>query len=140
MAERFEIRVTVRSYELDAQGHLNGAVYVQYADHARWECARAAGVEIGKMLATGVGLVNLETTIRFHRELRAGDEVAVSCAFVWGDGKTFRVSQEFHRPDGTLAAEVNSVSGLLNLTERRLVRDPAAHWRSMATAPEVLGL
>ena len=58
------------------------------------------------MLASGVGPVNLETNIRYQNELRGGDEVDVSCAFLWGDGKTFRVEQELRRADGVLAAEV----------------------------------
>ena len=84
--------------------------------------------------------MQLETSIRFHRELRAGDAVDVSCGFVWGDGKTFGVEQDFRRPDGTLVAELANVGGLLNLKERRLVTDPAGQFHSSAAAPEVLGL
>ncbi|MFI9593032.1 acyl-CoA thioesterase [Nonomuraea sp. NPDC052265] len=40
----FSVRIAVRGYELDTQGHLNNVVYHQYGDHARWECLRAAGV------------------------------------------------------------------------------------------------
>jgi acyl-CoA thioester hydrolase len=87
-----------------------------------------------------VGPVQLECTIRFHRELRRDDEVDVSCVFVWGDGKTFRTDQEYRRPDGVLVAELTCVCGLLDLTERRLVADPDRHLRSLAAAPEALGL
>jgi acyl-CoA thioester hydrolase len=37
-------------------------------------------------------------------------------------------------------AELANVGGLLNLQGRRLVADPAGRFRSLATAPEVLGL
>ncbi len=134
------MRFTVRSYELDANGHLNGSVYVQWADHVRWECANAAGISMDEFFASGVGPVNLETTIRFHRELLGGDEVDVSCAFDWGDGKTMRVVQEFRRPDGELVAELTSVGGVLDLSERRLVSDPRERWRTFARMPELLGL
>jgi acyl-CoA thioester hydrolase len=140
VAEPFRVQITVRGYEIDAQGHLNGVVYLQYGQHARWECLREAGISQHKLAAAGVAPVELETTIRFHRELRAGAAVEVSCGFVWGDGKTFRVEQDFRRPDGTLVAELANVGGLLNLQERRLVADPAGQFRSLATAPEVLGL
>ena len=33
-------------------------------------------------------------------------EVEVSCVFVWGAGKSFRVEQEIRMTDGTLAAEI----------------------------------
>ena len=136
----FTARFTVRSYELDQNGHLNGAVYVQWADHARWECSQAAGVSVDELVASGVGPVNLETTLRFHRELRAGAEVEVSCAFEWGEGKTMRVIQEFRTADGTLVAELVSVGGLLDLHERRLVSDPRERWRGLARDPGLLGL
>src|SRR5439155_16576913 len=112
----------------------------QYADDARRECARAAGVAMDELFASGLGPVNLETTVRFHRELREGDEVDVSCSFEWGDGKTMRVVQEFRRSDGELVAELVSLGGLLDLTERRLVTDPSGRWRSVARTPELLGL
>jgi acyl-CoA thioester hydrolase len=141
VTEPFTARMAVRHYELDAQGHVNGAVYVQWADHVRWLCVRAAGGTVDAFRAGGAGPINLETTIRYHHELRHGDEVDVSCAFVWGDGKTFRIEQEFRRPDGMLLAEVTSVCGLLDLRERRLLPDPAEYYRrAVLTAPERLGL
>jgi len=86
-------------------GSCQRAVYVQWAEHARWLCVREAGVPLDRLGGGEVGPVNLETSIRYHRELRDGDEVDVSCAFIWGNGKTFEVRQDFHRPDGTLIAE-----------------------------------
>lgn len=84
--------------------------------------------------------MNLETTVRFHRELVPGSEVSVSSEFHWGTGKTSRVTQEFHAPDGTLVADVASVSGLLDLDRRRLLPAPGAHWRELAARPGLLGL
>jgi acyl-CoA thioester hydrolase len=140
VAGAFGVRVAVRAYELDARGHLNGVVYYQYAEHARWECLRAAGIALDGLTAARLGPVNLETTIRFHRELRAGDEVDVSCVFHFGTGKSFRVVQDFRRPDdGCLAAELVNVGGLLDLDTRRLVPDPGRRLRALATHPEELG-
>jgi acyl-CoA thioester hydrolase len=141
MAERFSVRVSVRAYEIDGNGHVNGVVYLQYAEHTRWELLRAAGVDQDKLGALGVGPVFLETIIRYHSELYYGDEVDVSCEIAWGSGKTFRVQQELRRcGDGTLVAEVTSVGGLIDLQTRRLVAEPAERYRAIATAPGVLGL
>ena len=138
MADVFTVRITVRGYEVDRQGHLNQAVYLNYAEHARWEFMRAAGISQDALVASGVGPVTLETTIRFLRELRAGDEIDVSCAFDWDGGRTFRLQQDFHRADGTMAAQLIAVGGLLDLRERRLVADPRERFRSLATVPGVL--
>jgi acyl-CoA thioester hydrolase len=138
--DEFTVRVTVRGYETDTQGHLNQAVYLQYGEHARWAYLQAAGVRQADLLAAGVGPVVLENTIRYTKELLAGDEVDVSCRFVWREGRTFRVEQRIVRADGVPAAEISGVGGFLDLTERRLVADPREPLRKLATRPEVLGL
>ncbi|WP_181797632.1 thioesterase family protein [Streptomyces sp. WELS2] len=140
MAEPFSVRVTVRGYETDTQGHLNQAVYLNYAEHARWSLLQAAGISQARLVGQGVGPVALETTIGFRRELLAGDEVDVTCAFEWGDGKTFRIRQEIRKTDGTLAAEITAVGGIMNLTERKLVADPRAVFKELATDPGLFGL
>lgn len=138
--EPFSIRLEVRLSDLDPQLHVTGAAYQQYADHARFECVQAAGISVPDLLAAGFGPVNLETTIRYHRELRAGDTVDVTCAWVWSEGKTYRVEHTLTRADGELSATVCHVSGLLDLRERRLVPDPLRQWAARASDPTLLGL
>ena len=140
MAEQFSVPVTVRGYETDMQGHLNQSVYLQYAEHARWAMLHAAGISQTELIDKGVGPVVLETNIRYLRELRAGDEVEVTCGFAWGDGKSFRVEQTIRRTDGTVSAELISVGGLLDLKKRRLVADPREYFRALAADPSSFGL
>lgn len=124
----FAVTIPVRAYELDTQQHLNSAVYFQYAEHARWEHLASLGIGLEDLLATGVGPVFLESTIRWHHEVRSGDTLTVGVAYAWGDklAKTFRIDQAFRLPGGVLAAELTSRCGLLDLTTRRLVSDPRA--------------
>lgn len=140
MTEHFRVRMVVRGYEVDSRGVLAGATYHRYGDHARAECLRTAGVSVPTLETAGIALVTLETTVRFRRDLRDGDEVTVSCAFAWRPGKTFRIDQEIRRRDGTMAAELTSLAGLLDVTERKLVADPAARLRVIARDPPLLGL
>ncbi len=140
MAEVFEVRIAARGYEVDANGHVAAAVLLQYGQHARWECLRAAGAEQGAMAARGYGPVSLEERIRFHREVRAGETLRVTCSFAWGEGKTFRIEQQLLGEDGELRAEIANVGGLMDLAERRLAADPAALWRQIARRPAVLGV
>ncbi|MFI9025675.1 acyl-CoA thioesterase [Streptomyces sp. NPDC053560] len=132
MTAPFAVDITVRGHETDAQGHLNSSVYMQYAEHARWSLLQAAGIRQSDLLDRGIGPVNLETTVRFRRELRAGDRISVNCLFEWGEGKTYRTEQRMVRADGEVAAEVGSACGLLDLTTRRLVSDPARFFRAAA--------
>ncbi|WP_133917759.1 acyl-CoA thioesterase [Streptomyces sp. NBC_00582] len=140
MSEPFSVRITVRGYETDVQGHVNQSVYINYAEHARWSLLQAAGISQNRLTGQGVGPVALETTIRYRRELLAGDEIDVSCAFEWGGGKTFRIRQTISRSDGTVAAELTAVGGLLDLKERRMVANPQDYFKELASDPSLFGL
>lgn len=136
----FSVPVTVRGYELDINGHLNQAVYLQYAEHARWELMKAAGIPGEKMVGSGIGPVVLEQTLKYQRELHLGDEVTVSCEFRWSGGKAFRMRQEIRKLDDTVSATIDVVCGIMDLRLRKLVADPAAALREVAEFPETLGL
>ena len=41
----FTVRIVSRGYEVDSNGHVAGTVLLQYGQHARWECMRAAGID-----------------------------------------------------------------------------------------------
>ncbi|MFF2550552.1 acyl-CoA thioesterase [Nocardia sp. NPDC058058] len=136
----FSVPVTVRGYELDINGHLNQAVYLQYAEHARWEMLRAAGTPGEKLVAAGIGPVVLENNIKYFRELHLGDEVTVSCEFEWQGGKVFTMRQLIRKLDGTVSAELTVIAGIMDLKARKLVSDPGAALRGLAESPGTLGL
>ena len=140
MTEVFSVPVTVRGYETDVQGHLNQSVYLNYAEHARWSLLQAAGISQAGLIGQGVGPVALETTIRYQRELVAGDEVEVTCAFTWSEGKTFRIEQTIRKTDGTVAAQITAVGGLMDLRARRLVERPQDRFKQLAADPGLFGL
>jgi acyl-CoA thioester hydrolase len=140
VSEPYSVRVTVRGYETDVQGHLNQAVYLNYAEHARWSLLQEAGITQSRLQAHGVGPVALETTIRYKRELLAGDEVDVSCVFEWGGGKTFTIRQTITKTDGKLSAEISAVGGLLDLEKRKLVPNPRDVFRELTKDTALFGL
>lgn len=120
------IRISVRSFELDALGHVNQAVYHQYAELGRQAAMEAAGSDFDALVASGIAPVVLETHIVYRRELRGRDVVDVSCDTKFGTGKTFRMEQKITKADGTLAAEITCTVGMMDLAARKLVADPRA--------------
>jgi acyl-CoA thioester hydrolase len=140
MSDAFSVRVKVRGYELDTQGHLNWAEYLHYAEHARWECLAAAGITQDALIATGFGPVVLDLQVKFRRELRGGDEADVTCAFGFGSSRMYEIKQELRHPDGRVCASLTSTCGLLDLRERKLTMDPGKHFLALATDPAMLGL
>lgn len=140
MGAQYAVRITVRSYEVDMNGHLNHANYHLYGEHARSEHLRAAGCSMQRMVDNGFGLVLLETRARFLRELRHGEEVEVDSRVEFGTGKTFEIAHPITRADGVVACEITGRFGVLDATTRRLVPDPAGRLRELATNPRLLGL
>lgn len=55
MGDPFQVRIKVRGYELDTQGHVNQAEYLHYAEHARWELLQAAGITQDTLAAQASG-------------------------------------------------------------------------------------
>jgi acyl-CoA thioester hydrolase len=134
----FETTIVVRIYELDGQGHLGGAVYLDYAEHARSQLLAAAGVDLNRMRSAGIGIVRLEERVRYFRELNAGDKVRILTTTTW-NGKTVAIDQDFRAGDEPVA-HVSGIGGLLDLKQRRLVADPQDVLRTLATQPAILGL
>lgn len=136
----FSVPVTVRGYELDTQGHLNQAVYLQYTEHARWMLLAAAGIQQNAMVAGGIGPVVLEVNIKYLRELRGGEEVDVTCDFGWAEGKVFQFKQQIIKKDGTVCADIVVVGGIMDLRARKLVPNPVERLAALASDPGMLGI
>ncbi|MEY9893519.1 acyl-CoA thioester hydrolase [Catenulispora sp. MAP12-49] len=136
----FSVPITVRGYELDTQGHLNQAVYVQYSEHARWELLAAAGIQQNAMVAGGIGPVALEVNVKYLRELRGGERVDVTCEFAWAEGKVFQLKQQIIKTDGTVCADIVVTGGIMDLKARKLVPNPAERLAALAVDPSVLGI
>ncbi len=140
MADHFAVRVGVRSYEVDVNGHVNHANYHRYAEHARTEHLSAAGCSMFRLVEHGMGIVLLETTCRFLRELRYADEVEIDSRLSFGAGRTFGMQHTLRRvADGEPAAEISCTMGLLDARARRLLADPRARLLELATNPGLLG-
>lgn len=120
----WSIRVAVRSYELDCLGHLNQAVYHQYAEHSRVARLASLGCSWRGLIEASIGLVLMNSRITFHNELRAGDEADVGCELTFRAIETFNMDSLITRVDGTVAARVICVMALIDLGERTLLPEP----------------
>ncbi|WP_033290367.1 acyl-CoA thioesterase [Amycolatopsis jejuensis] len=134
--EPFRTHLKVRTYELDVLGHVNHAVYHSYGEVARLEAFEASGD--ADLRASGLAVVLLESHIVYRRELRAGDEVDVSCDLTFGDGKVFWATNLITKLDGTLSAEIKCTCGLMDLDKRKLVADPRGRFEQAGVDLKVL--
>ncbi len=69
-------KLTVRGYELDSFGHVNNAVYLQYAEEAKWHFFAETKL-LGTLKEQGLFPVILENNLRYMHELKMHDEVRI---------------------------------------------------------------
>ncbi|GIF64109.1 hypothetical protein Ais01nite_21440 [Asanoa ishikariensis] len=133
--------IIVRSDDIDTNGHVRGAQYLNYAVHARWTALFEAGLSLEKITAARLGPVDLDDSVKYLRELTLGDEIDVHTRFEFPAPRYVKVIQSaVRRSDGAVTAEVVSTTGLMDLTERKLVNDVAELWSRFLRAPELIGL
>lgn len=74
----FTLRWPVRGYELDSRGHVNNAVYLNWAEELATAHAEAAGYGQEWSARQGGGWVIRRTEIVYHRPAVYGDEVELT--------------------------------------------------------------
>lgn len=77
--------LTVRGYELDSFGHVNNAVYLNYAENAVWNFFHSIDL-MDATLGSGLFPVVLKSTQRYMHELRLFDEVRIESEFSCSNG------------------------------------------------------
>ncbi len=77
---QFKYHFDVRGYELDAFGHVNNAVYLNYYEQARWEIMREIGLyEYFK--ASGNFLIVIEAQLKYIKELNLFEKATIESSF-----------------------------------------------------------
>ncbi len=100
-----EVRITIRWRDIDAYGHVNNAVYLNYLEEAR---DRLVEDLFGSHDAWDFVLVHVG--IDFRNELKQSDgEVIVGCTVASLGRASVRTREQIRKLDGTLAAEAESV-------------------------------
>lgn len=69
----YELKLTVRDYELDFEGIVNNAVYMNYLEHTRHEFLKQAGINIPLLHQEGVDPVVTHADIQYKHSLVSGD-------------------------------------------------------------------
>ncbi len=105
-AGTFEKRIEIRWRDLDAYGHVNNAVYLNYLEEARDEWLTIT-LPQG---SSAWDFVLARVAIDFRRELREADEhVVASCRLVRFGRSSITTREEVQTVDGELSAEAESV-------------------------------
>ncbi len=118
-------RWRVRSYELDSNGHVNNAVYLQWAEEIATRHAEAAGYGKQWSLERGGGWVIYRSEIRYRRPALYNDEVEVRVRVELIRGaRGVRRTWITRAAAGELLAEVLTEWAWVRLSDGRPVRVP----------------
>jgi acyl-CoA thioester hydrolase len=103
----YAARWLVRNYELDSNGHVNNAVYLNWAEEIASRHAEAAGYGRAWSIERGGGWVIRRSEITHHRPAVYGDEVEVRVRVQLVKGvRGVRRTWIRRTADGELLAEV----------------------------------
>jgi acyl-CoA thioester hydrolase len=128
----------VRHYELDAFGHVNHAVYVQYMQEAAIEGSTRAGFGPTWYRARGTGWVIRRLTVRYLAQATHSDTVAVETWVSQMRGPTSVREYDLTRAgDGVRVARARAQWVYLDLLKGKPVRFPAECAAAFAPSGEV---
>lgn len=116
----------VRAYELDALGHVNHAVYLNWFEQARWDALADAGLPAPEILARGWGIHVVRIEVDYLAECRLGDEVSIRTAVEGLRNSSMVLTQTLQlRKDPEVTASRARVVAVWIGPDRRPMRIPA---------------
>lgn len=116
----FSMDMKVRDYEVDSEGIVNNACYLNYMEHTRHEFCHGAGFSFRDMRLRGMSPVVSHVEIDYVRSLGLGSEFTSSLSLT-RRGPRFVFTQWItDRPEGRLIARAEIT--IVNLQDGRLTR------------------
>lgn len=110
MPREFEIDLTIRYYEADAQGVVHHANYFKYFELARVEQLRASGYDYADFEKTGLLLVVSKISCKFHRPARFGDTIRIWLRTERARGARIDHTYRVHRGGELLAEGASTIA------------------------------
>ena len=102
-----EVRLQLRWKDMDAYGHVNNAVYLNYLEEARDAWVQHV---LGPVADDVWHFVLARVAIDFRNELKQEDgEIVVGCRLESIGRSSIRTREEIRKLDGTISADAESV-------------------------------
>jgi YbgC/YbaW family acyl-CoA thioester hydrolase len=99
------LSIIVRPTEVDVNGHVNNAKYVEYLEWGREEWYERNGLPYDRLHAMGAITVTVNLDLNFRQECRQGETLLILTRPQRVGRTSFTLQQEIRKPDGTAAAE-----------------------------------
>ncbi|TFW30316.1 thioesterase family protein [Duganella callida] len=114
--------------DMDFNSHMRNTAFLDKAGDVRMLFLSEHGFPMREFMRLNLGPVVMKDEISYFKEVLLLEEITVtlSLAGLAEDGSRWILRSDIIRPDGKLAARVNSTGGWLDLEARRLIAPPPA--------------
>ncbi|MFC4099471.1 acyl-CoA thioesterase [Paenibacillus xanthanilyticus] len=112
------LELIVRSTEIDVNGHVNNAKYLEYLEWGREEWYERMELPYEKFLALGVQTVTVNININYRRECRQGDRLTVITAPEKAGRSSYVLRQEIRNANGVVCADALVTSVAMDAVTR----------------------
>jgi acyl-CoA thioester hydrolase len=140
MTERrvFEKQLFAGWGDMDFNSHMRNTAFLDKSADVRMMFFAENGFPTSEFMRRSLGPVILRDELEYFKEVRLLEPLRVTLAIAGlsADGSRFSMRNEFWRPEGKLAARVNSFAGWLDLSARRLVLPPETLLVALRSLPE----
>lgn len=94
-----ETQLEARSYELDAFGHVNHAVYLNYFEHARFQALETHGFPVSELRRRNEGVHVVRVEVDYRAEAMLGQAVTVRTEVEEIRHSSLTLRQQAHDPE-----------------------------------------
>ncbi|WP_165226075.1 acyl-CoA thioesterase [Aquisphaera insulae] len=97
--------IVVRPTEIDVNGHVNNAKFVEYLEWGREEWYDRSGLTYDRLDAMGAQTVTVNLNLNYRKECRQGENLTIVTRPERLGRTSFAFHQEVRKADGTVAAD-----------------------------------
>ena len=124
MMNEYSMPYEIRWSDIDANGHVNYAAYIDAAGDLRYHFFKEHGFPTERFQELGIGPVYTAMNVRFFREVRFGETVTITylLAGLSPLGARWRVHHDVLKANGKKAVAIELEGTILDLTSRKPVQ------------------
>ncbi|MFC4620059.1 acyl-CoA thioesterase [Camelliibacillus cellulosilyticus] len=113
------LEVIVRSTEIDVNGHVNNAKYLEYLEWGREEWYERNGLTYQAFLEMGIQTVTVNININYRKECTQGDQLTIQTTPERIGRTSYVLRQEIVNQNGDLCADALVTSVTMDAESRK---------------------
>jgi len=117
--------IVVRSTEIDVNGHVNNAKYLEYLEWGREEWYEQAGLTYERFAQMEIQTVTVNININYRKECNQGDRLTIKTSPEKVGRTSYVLKQEIFNQDGERCADALVTSVTMDSVNRKSREVPA---------------